>query len=664
MSRPHSIFRHGLWIACLLALRFAAAAEARTGSGFTDLGAPITARTFQAAGFTRDREGRILLCATVRSQPSAKLLVVDAATGAVRTVHPLPGAHGAWAAVTASDGSVYIGTEAHGKLFRYVPADGVLHDLGVALAGETYLWDLAAGADGEVFGGTYPGCRVFRYAPRDGFSAPAPGPLAPGATYARAVVFEPRTRTLYAGTGVNTPGLVAVAIASGRTRAVPLPEHFAREQSVYQLFRGGDLLFAMIYPRQRTLVLKAATHEVVGEFDTSGHYDFVSPPSPADGRIYFLHAGQLKVFDPKQPAAAPAAVLAVASAQAMTWLEDAAPDLLIFTHEGRLVRYNPATGTATTVDVASPEEPAIIQSLATGPDGRIWIGGYLSGGAAAFDPATGEARQFKGISQSEQIAHLNGTIYFGLYPRARLHAFDPAAPWTAPAGNPQLIATLRDQSRPVAMLGVPELGKLFVGTIPEYGRIGGMLAVWDAAARTLATFDDVMPRQSIASLAFAEGTVIGGTTVQGGLGVEPVETEGRLFLWDPREGRKLFETVPVAGRRIVSGLLPRPDGTVWGFAEGAFFVFDLKSRAVTHRDTSFRPDFTGRALWQDATLVAHPGGDVFAVEHDRFLRIDGRTRAITVLRTGLEHKHTRPITMDRTGRIHFGDGHRLWRYAP
>lgn len=657
--------RFAVAVTLLLALGCARALFAGT---FESLGPQLTSRTFQATTFSKHPDGRDLLCTVMRSQPTAKLLIIDAITGQVRHTFPLRDAVGAWAATTASDGSVYIGTEPHGKLFRFIPGEDRVHDLGVALAGETHIWDLSAGADGEIFGGTYPHCRVFRYTPENGYDEPHPGRIVPGETYARSVAVDPVSRTLYIGAGVKTPHLIELDLATHTRREWPLPRRFAREQSVYQLFIAGDLLFAMVYPMQRTLVFDRRTRTLVAELETTGNYDFVSPPSPHDGRIYFLHANTLKVFNPNASADPPRDVAPARSSLAMAWLTSpgaaSGPALVVFTHEGQLLRHHPITGQLEQLDTNVAEEPTIIHSLATATDGRLWMSGYLFGGAAAFDPRTGGTRQYKGISQAEAIAALGSTLYFGLYPRARIQEYDTAQPWIERGANPQQFAILEKQSRPMAMLAAPELGKLFIGTIPEYGLLGGMLAVWDVRKRTLDTFPDVVPRQSIASLAYSAGLILGGTTVQGGLGVERTEKEARLFLWDPAANQKTFETVPVAGAGIVSGLTPMADGTVWGFAQGTFFVFDLTTRRVTHTAPVLTSDFTGRAMWQDANLVVHPGGDVFAIQHDRFLRIDGRTKEITILRTGIKNKHARPIAMDATGRVYFADGVDLWRYTP
>src|SRR3954467_7033213 len=86
---------------------------ARAGGAFVDLGVQITSLNIQGTTFTKLPDGRDVVCSVIRGQP-AKLLVFDAVDGKLLHRIPLPGAKGAWHACTASDGSVYAGTDNEG----------------------------------------------------------------------------------------------------------------------------------------------------------------------------------------------------------------------------------------------------------------------------------------------------------------------------------------------------------------------------------------------------------------------------------------------------------------------------------------------------------------------------------------------------------------------
>src|SRR5579862_3724037 len=143
---------------------------------FTDLGVQISSSTVIGTTFSKDNKS---VFSVMRGHP-AKLLEFDLTTGELNQSLPLPGAEGAWNACTATDGSIYVGTDSNGHLYRYIPGEKDVHDLGNPLPRETWVWDVVAGKDGEVFGGTYPGGKVFRYRPNDGFTDIARGPVASG----------------------------------------------------------------------------------------------------------------------------------------------------------------------------------------------------------------------------------------------------------------------------------------------------------------------------------------------------------------------------------------------------------------------------------------------------------------------------------------------------
>src|SRR3954467_7392524 len=89
-------------------------AHANAQGKFTDLGVQISSSTCIGTTFTREAVYTVM-----RGHP-AKLLSFDLKTGKLIRSSPLEGANGAWNACTASDGSIYVGTDANAHLYRYV----------------------------------------------------------------------------------------------------------------------------------------------------------------------------------------------------------------------------------------------------------------------------------------------------------------------------------------------------------------------------------------------------------------------------------------------------------------------------------------------------------------------------------------------------------------
>jgi len=380
--------------------------------------------------------------------------------------------------------------------------------------------------------------------------------------------------------------------------------------------------------------------------------------SPDDGRIYYCGLAKVYVFDPAKPSESVKEVFAPGNVIGFTW---EGSTLVALNSYGAITRFDTTTSKTTTDAFKLPKEPTPINQVELGPDGKIWVGGYLSGGAASFDPKTNKTDQFGGISQPEDITVVDSKLYFGIYPGARLSLYDTTKPWNPKENNPRQFGNLgpEKQSRPMAMLGVPELQKVFIGTVPEYGMLGGVLASYDIAMDSIVTHHDVIPNQSIVTLVYANNQVIGGTSISGGLGIEPSEMEAKLFIWDPKKDEKTFEMVPVPGATAMTGFFIGPDKNVWGLANGTLFVFDPVKREVIDRREIFKGEYHKNHIWRDAQFVVHPSGQIYGCANRQLFRLDPKTKQVTKLRdeVGL-------LTMDRDGRLYFRDTVNLWQYTP
>src|SRR5690606_985236 len=136
----------------------------------------------------------------------------------------------------------------------------------------------------------------------------------------------------------------------------------------------------------------------------------------------------------------------------------------------------------------------------------------------------------------EGMTFYNDQLYLGTYPKANLTIFDTSRP--GGEGNPRTLFSLHDeeQDRPFGMLAVPEIKKIFMGTVPGYGILGGALAVIDPDTSTPEVHRNLIKNHGIVTFAYRNGILYGGTTIYGGLGIEPVEKEAKLFLWDTHKG--------------------------------------------------------------------------------------------------------------------------------
>jgi hypothetical protein len=267
--------------------------------------------------------------------------------------------------------------------------------------------------------------------------------------------------------------------------------------------------------------------------------------------------------------------------------------------------------------------------------------------------------QYPGLHQTEGMTVNGKNIYFGIYPKAILYVYNTEKPWDLKAKNPRLIKKIEGQDRPFATLSLPESDKILFGTVPDYGKLGGTLVEYDLKTDSVTVFDNIINKQSVVSLVHAGSYVLAGTSISGGLGIQPSEPEAKLFGWDPEKRTILFESVPVPGAMGITGLTRTNDGNIWGMAEGTLFVFDPVKKEVISRKQVFPVTTRGTHLWRSAFLVAHPNGTVYMSVNNILYGIDPKTLDIKKLADGVAL-----INMDSKGHIYFKRGTNLWRYEP
>jgi len=642
-------------------------ADAQTGR-LTDLGVPLEDVLLIGGTVAPGPEGKTVLWGASSGTP-AHLNAVDPATGAEVGRFDLPGAAGSWAVDATPDGSVYVGTYGDGRLYRWTDAGGV-QDLGRPVASENFIWSVAAGNGSAVYGGTSPGGRLFGYDPATGFRDY--GKLSPDHAYVRSVAFA--DGKIYAGT--EAPAAVyEVDAATGTSRRLPLPEgldpagRWAYDVNVaagYLYVRYGGSSPGPLH------VWDINAGAWVGKIDAAHGLD-VSPPD-AEGRVYLIRSGELVRYDPRTGTTISTGLPItgrVANSRGIGWAELGLPDypgrsVVGLLWRGLMFRYNPETGAKSFVQTQVQGEPIDVTAISEGPDGRVYLGGFLNGGFAALDPATGTREELHTFSQSEDMVSHAGRLYVGAYPEARVYSYDPALPWNSteyspspepgPAPNPaRLFDFAADkQIRPRAMVSAGRY--LAVGTMPDLGHLGGVLAVWDPRAGALKHAQrHVVRDQSIVALAHKDGVVYGGTSIYSGQSATPpTQPEAKLFAWSVAENRLLWEMVPAPGKPAIPALTFDDQGCLWGIAGGEVFAVNTQARKVVQRVTLSNSRSASGQLGfnrRDGLLYgAHAGATVFSM--------DPRTGQSVVLRQGPVHQ----LAVHRSGDVYFAEGPRLFRY--
>ncbi|MCP9972932.1 outer membrane protein assembly factor BamB family protein [Streptomyces somaliensis] len=574
--------------------------------------------------------GRQALWSASTGKP-ARLNAMDPTTGDLLVSAPLTGADGAWA-VTAAPSGVYAGTYGNAHLYRWTPGSGdTVEDLGLPVAGQTFIWCLATDADGRVWGGTFPGGRVFRFDPATRAFTDF-GQAVPGQTYVRSIAcYGDR---VYSGS-YAAAHIAELDPATGVFTQLPTPPGLGTisGKPVYDLNAYDGRLYARIGSDAPSplYVFDLATRTWSDPIPEV-HGLSVSPPDE-DGAVYFFQRSELRRYDPVTGQNTGTGLFLtgkVQNARSFGWAELGLPDypgrsLVGTLWRGDMFRYNPTTGAHAVLGTNVRREPIDIQALAAGGRRTVYAGGFLNGGLSSVDTVTGEA-SFHRFGQIEAILRdSEGTVWIGQYPDAKLFRYRPDQPWNSPEyspegppgtpANPEVVLTLRPQLQARARSLAEVDGKIAVGTVPEGNRLGGGLAVYDKATGAWTFTRNVVRDMSIIALAAAGSVVYGGASIFGGLGTTPpTRTAGAAFAYDVERAEKLWERELVPGTAAVSAVAVACDA-VWALAGHSLFALDPRTGAVLRRlELGTRNNDGSIAVSRRKLYVSVDGALIFRVD--------------------------------------------------
>ncbi len=489
---------------------------------------------------------------------------------------PEPREAGAWAVVTGPDNLLYLGTQPGARLFRLDPnGSSGLEDLGKPSVSESDIWQLAVGSDQKIYGCTFPHAKLIRYTPSTQLKEDL-GRMDNAQKYARYVAAS-NDGFVYVGIGSTRAAIVAYEIATGQKQDITIGSPVvgfgvvvkASDGKVYA--RVGSQVYSV---NQWTLTPRAGNlpAEVKNRF--------------SDGRTIAVdtEAKTIRVTTPGNP-----------------------PQQFPLNYTGR---------------------PLSIFRLGTGPDQRIYGSGVIPGRLLQVNPQSSQLSVIGPLGQGEVytfLKHGSHLLAAGYGTLAPLMRYDPALPYSA--SNPMEVHFSGEQStwRPHAMITGPD-NRVYVGALAGYGRLGGPLTIWNPANDQVKNFDHLITSQSVVALTFSNGLLVGGTSIKGGSGTTPTETQAKLFLWDPVTETKLMEAFSVPGVNTFNNFITTPDGLVFGFADRKLFTFDVLQRSITYLQTipTISPPVYG-------SLTLGPDGRVWGISAEGLFTIDPVSKDIKVV---------------------------------
>src|SRR5699024_9565198 len=176
----------------------------------------------------------------------------------------------------------------------------------------------------------------------------------------------------------------------------------------------------------------------------------------------------------------------------------------------------------------------------------------------------------------------------------------------------------------------------------------------------------VVADQTPVALVEYAGIVIGGTSIEGGYGIDPVTSEAVLFGWDPTRGETLWQQAPVPGAATIAGLCIDEDEILWGIADSnTVFSFDLDSRK-TLRIVPIDPDQEPQR-YGNTDRLRMDNGRLFGSAANQIFLVDRVTGYLTTLHEGPMEQQADGISelaQDLSGNFYFVNaGSRLMKYT-
>ncbi|MFD0959047.1 cadherin-like beta sandwich domain-containing protein [Paenibacillus chungangensis] len=621
------------------------------------LGTAINSVTIPHAAYGQGPNGKNYIYTTSIGNP-AVLTVMSSETGERVATFPLQNAGYSWGSVVAPNGHVYIGTQRNGLLYRHIPGSGTVENVGKAIDSESHIWRVASDEAGNIYGGTYPNGKVFKYdATSDTFTDY--GQMAAGEKYVRSIAYG--GGKVYAGTGAVQAKIVELDPATGQKQNIPLPAAYSAHKEVYDLTYTDGLLFArMTYSdpdsplNNVTLVYDVSEGEWIHELEGTIGLD-VSPVGP-DGKVYFVQNGMLTSYDKATGDVQPTSFSFNGAAsrgfgwQVLNLSGWNGPSLVTTTSRGSIHAYNPIANEGITIQGDPLGSANSIRSISKGPDGNIYVGGYLSPSSMTrFRLDTFTMESLRGISQVEGMGVFQDELYLGVYPGATVYKYDPELPYdSTKQSNPialDLDLSVYNQDRPFAFSDAG--GLLAIGTVPIVGKLGGAISIYDPQTDSVDVYPQIVENESPMTLAYKDGFLYGGTTVWGGISAEPVEHNGTLFIFNMNTREKVFEVEPLPGERAITSLTFGPDGMLWGLTNGKLFTFDPTTRQVVQSKELYPYTWTDIVL-AGGTLNFHSDGYLYGEAAGRIFRLNPQTWEHETLVSGANY-----FAQDEFGRIFF-----------
>jgi len=231
------------------------------------------------------------------------------------------------------------------------------------------------------------------------------------------------------------------------------------------------------------------------------------------------------------------------------------------------------------------------------------------------------------VMDSKMYLFANNGAYFSVY--------DPAIPYRFgkdPNANPRDLGRIDPIScKPRSALAGP-MQKIWVASIPDYGKYGGPLSYFDPKTGEKKSYQ--MGNASCFTLAeiAEQGLIAIGMHIEGGIGTQPKADFAAMLLWDYKTEKKIWEGTLDKNIFAYNSLLRASNGILYGTAldkenSSTLFAFDPAGKNFTRRIRLA----AAKAL--DLSLMQGPDGKLYGFTDNYLYTADPMSLDYKVLYT-------------------------------
>lgn len=610
-----------------------------------NLGPQVSNLSTLASKAGMDQYGNAYLYIILHGTPSS-LAVVDLNTNETRSSFSLANSTSAWAIEVDNNGTVWVGGTTNGNLYSYNPNTNEFKDHGDMLVGtaETTIQDLAV-TNQYVYGSTAYGAAVFAFNKITG-EREIIRSASFGKQFAKSLAAEEDDSYLYVSTG---PLADLFKWDIKYDLKIPLAiDSYKSESYADKMKRIDDLLAVKFYPSKKANVYSYTKGTFLKEFmvDSRGF----SSKEPTKNEFYYTYDGNFYAYNlsngeirntnarlPRKRTALSLDFIQLKNNPSQNILTG------LIDNEGTYYLYNPYTNIVITKKAILPSQPVNLHTLFMDPDKRhIYVNGFMTGGLTKFDSIERKGVQLGGVNQLESGIVMNGKLYGGAYPKARLIEITPNEFWDQSSIKELISLDKYSQERITAMAGYKN-SHLFAGTYAQDSLKGGLLLDYDVTTGNYKAYEDYITNQSIISLLQDDEYMYGGTSIHSNY--QRDQFTAKFFRFNPANpDEKEFFFLPMRTTMVMS-LIKGPDGDIWGAADGTIFAYNPYLNKF--RSVKLLNAISGR--FSNAKLIAGKDGFVYGTMEGRLFRINPADLSYTILLDSGAYE----IAQDGMGNIYY-----------